>query len=1106
MPVTGSWTYATVSITECRIESYNTSGGYDVTIPTSLDGYSVIEIYNNALQSLSLTDVTINHAVELENECFADNSNISVTINSDLTTPGVGSTDPPFENCSIGGSLTITNNVTTIPQFLFYNAGLTSLSLPTSVTTVSDYAFSNNSISDLTLDFVLNLDSECFARNAGISVTLDEDLTTTGSGLGTSPFENCEIGNNLTITNNVTAIPSYIFNDSGLTSLSLPTSVTTVSDYAFSSNSIDQITLDFPIILKRECFARNSSISVTLDEDITVSGVVLGTSPFEGCNIDSLTITNNTTIIPNYLFASAGITNVSFPTSVSVIGNYSFYNNNLTALSLPTSITAVSQSAFESNSIENLTLNNAINLDDECFKGNSGISVTIDTNNIDTSNVLSKDYAPFENCNIDDNVTFTNNVITIPKYLFASAGVSSVSFPTSVTIIGDSSFYNNNLTAVSIPTSVTLISRSAFESNNIENLTLSNAISLDDECFKNNSGISVTLDSDSIDTSYVLNQEYGPFENCDIDDNLTITSNVTIVPSYLFAKSGISSVTFPTSVTEIGKFAFYGNNLTALSLPTSVAVLSESAFESNSISQLSLSHEIKLDDECFARNSGISVTINANVDTSYVTSYLSAPFESCGIGNNLTFTNNTTVIPENLFASADLTSVTVVEAITTISDSAFRANTDLAYFLVLNDNVSFGSNILDGCMSVDNKGNIYGGTVSNTKDWWEANYTSTYNFNETFKLFGIGQYVKIYLNSDLKFTGTVDNSTYKKESEAVATIFQNVNCTNLNNIPARRTIKLDYDSDTTASTIVNDMIDDYLALDGIEAGEIQNGVVFENEWKNEVINIGEVLDECANRSGYQWYIDKDMKLNFVQNPTTISSCTYTLEDSGSFEDFRAITVDDYKDNYANKIFVMGGNDDHGDLIYTINGSLTEQNRIQEINCGTGIHNYLFRDSGIVEHDYKVIESGSSPTQINFTAHPMSTGDFFWNITRNAYSFVTSISTDSFICESVASQASGDEIEYYVDCNKIGKNEQQKRVTVPQVITFKSFSNEFEPGTKLTVSISDMSLSGTYNIDSVNIEDVGSCHFVSTVKAIKRVSESDFSTQKNSGYKEFFRDY
>lgn len=372
-------------------------------------------------------------------------------------------------------------------------------------------------------------------------------------------------------------------------------------------------------------------------------------------------------------------------------------------------------------------------------------------------------------------------------------------------------------------------------------------------------------------------------------------------------------------------------------------------------------------------------------------------------------------------------------------------------------------------------------------------------------VFHPGQLVRVYNNNTLKFTGVITNASRKRESGAKT--IQGISCMGLNNVPQRRTIQIEYDSDTTSSTIISDMVG-YLVQEGITTGTIDDGVVFSEEWMNDCISIGEVLDECAKKSGYQWFIDENFELQFYQDKSVISWCTCTIGTS-TFTDYRDIKVDDTIDNYTNKVFVIGGEDSHGDKIIVVNGSISEQNNMQDIVAGSGVYGNIHSDGQITEFSFPTAGAGTTETTVEITAHGASNGDMIYNITQDVAMWVKNvIDPDNIEVEpSISGQTTGDEFEIWTYANIVGQNTLMKQCTTPQTIEFSTYSgNSFLPQTKITVSISDMSVSeAVYCIEEVSMKVETPSKVNTRVKCVKRNPDS-FSTQKSANYVDFYKDF
>jgi hypothetical protein len=378
-----------------------------------------------------------------------------------------------------------------------------------------------------------------------------------------------------------------------------------------------------------------------------------------------------------------------------------------------------------------------------------------------------------------------------------------------------------------------------------------------------------------------------------------------------------------------------------------------------------------------------------------------------------------------------------------------------------------------------------------------------------------GQYVKIYVDDTLQFGGIISNTSSSLKDESGGNIEQEVQCTGYNGIPSRRTIAINNAAgDLYGTDIADDMVDNYLYQDGVEKGTIDAGSELENDWTDDCLNIADILDACGSRSGYQWFIDKNMDLYFYQDPAVIPAAAHSIDTStDTWTDFRNVVVDDDIQNYVNKQFVVGGDDGTGNLIVAINGSLTEQNRIQDYAAGAGVYGNVIHDSGVDEYEIYNAGAGTDTNTIAIGSHPFATGDYFYNITRDLNSFITDGTSDpdEAECEVVTGQTNGDEILLSRQANDIAKNELKKSPYVPQTIEFDTFEIDFEPQTKMSVLMPELEIDTTsyFNITEVDMSHYSDSqtadqgYFITHVKAILR-DNADFSTQKSADYTDYFR--
>ena len=201
-------------------QAISTSTSGSVTIPSSVNGYTVIEIGSDAFKDCK--DVT------------------SISIPGSIVTIGVGA----FAGCSSLQSINIPEGVTTIEIGAFENcSALQTASLPQSLSDLGNRAFSECSC----LNFVTmpeeleTIGSRVFYKCASLtSITIPLGIV----NLGGMIFENCKALQQVTIPDGVTAIGDAMFRGcSALTSISLPASVQEIGVTAFMTSGLTSIEL-----------------------------------------------------------------------------------------------------------------------------------------------------------------------------------------------------------------------------------------------------------------------------------------------------------------------------------------------------------------------------------------------------------------------------------------------------------------------------------------------------------------------------------------------------------------------------------------------------------------------------------------------------------------------------------------------------------------------------------------------------------------------------------------------------------------------------------------------------------------------------------------------
>ncbi len=504
----GDYTY-TVTDGDATITGVNTSISGDITIPSTLGGYPVTVIGNNAFEyGQELTDVTIPDSVtSIGSYAFYRCSSLtSVTIGNSVESIG----DEAFSGCSSLTSVTIPNSVTSIGSGAFSGcSSLTSITIPDSVTSIGDDAFWGcTGLTSITIpDSVTSIGSGVFKECTSLtSVTIPDSVTSIGS----YAFCFCDNLISIDLPNGITEIADHTFyNNDKLTTVIIPDSIVNIGDEAFAyCEKLTDITI--PSSVKSIGFGAfyscDSITSVSFPEgvinigdeaflycyglkNVTISSSVsnIGDSVFGNCSsLSSLTVSpenpkyhsdNNCLIETATNILLTGCVGSSIPDYVTSIGNHAFswrYVGN--SIEIPDSVTSIGERAFYwVTSLESVTIPaNVSSIGDEAFSDCFYIeSITVDLEN--------KIYHSKDNCVVE---TATNTLVVgcknsiIPNYVTSigddafrgCARLTSVTIPDGVTSIGEDGFFHcDNLTSITLPKSVTSIGEYAF--NVCENLT-----------------------------------------------------------------------------------------------------------------------------------------------------------------------------------------------------------------------------------------------------------------------------------------------------------------------------------------------------------------------------------------------------------------------------------------------------------------------------------------------------------------------------------------------------------------------------------------------------------------------------------------------------------
>ena len=202
---------------------------------------------------------------------------------------------------------------------------------------------------------VVTLGNGTFAGNQNLtSITIPGNVKIIEDGV----FQGCFNLKSVIMGEGVEVIGAWGFQNSGITSITLPNSVTTIGDYAFRDCAIPSINLPNNLIsIGKYAFSWTELTSITIPKNVSS----IGTGAFIYCyyltNInvdkDNAYFTSENNILFNkdksrlmeYLPGKLEST-YTIPSSVNIIDDYAFNNLHLTSITIPQNTNSIGSWAF----------------------------------------------------------------------------------------------------------------------------------------------------------------------------------------------------------------------------------------------------------------------------------------------------------------------------------------------------------------------------------------------------------------------------------------------------------------------------------------------------------------------------------------------------------------------------------------------------------------------------------------------------------------------------------------------------------------------------------------------------------------------------------------
>lgn len=377
-----------------------------------------------------------------------------------------------------------------------------------------------------------------------ISGTGDMENYASGTSRGTDPapwayassmIRSIEIGSG------VTRIGSYAFEDTNITSLTIPGSVMAIGDYGVNSNRY--------------------LAELTLNEGLRS----IGKGAFSW---------------------SKRLTTLTIPGSVTSIGKNAFTNNQqLTTVNFDGTQEQWNAIGGKDSGVpDTAKLNCATAV--ASGKCGTGVKWSLASNGVlaitGTGKGIMKDYAegsrkPWESKGDVKQIIICEGVTHIGDHAFANSPATRVSLPESLTSIGTRAFAGAAITAMTIPGSVTTIGVEVFWGcSELTSLTICDGVTAIESAFGKCTGLTELVLPDSVTTIGTQ-----AFYRCTGLRTVTLSKNLISIGYMAFSGcTGLTDLVFPDSLKEIDQEAFrYCSGLNSISLGTGLTTIGRMAFD-----------------------------------------------------------------------------------------------------------------------------------------------------------------------------------------------------------------------------------------------------------------------------------------------------------------------------------------------------------------------------------------------------------------------------------------------------------------------------------------------------------------------------------------------
>ena len=548
-------------------------------IPEKIDGYTVTEIGDDALEGIMYKELSLPETIrKLGNNSLGSNSY------SELDT------------------FTFPRDTEEIGDNVFSGLYASKIVIPAKVSSISKYAFTNNynfevepenKYFHIYQNALMSSDNKNLIKYCGNKETFSYYVPDGTVEIYPHAFEYANISS-IRIPDSVETIGSSAFSSCRVTNITLPNKLTRIEDYTFAYTLLTQISLPESVeYIGRNAFTCSDLENITIPKNIKK----IEDFSFSRCDcLEEISLPEGLESIGRAAFSECRmLRTVSLPDTLKTIGDEAFSESGLTGtVSIPAGLTTLPQSAFMYTNISGYEIpeenkyyssENNILFDKEkktvihCPSQNSIKSCVL------PETVTSIENGAFYKCENIIRITIPDEVETIGSYTFyENTSLESIKFPAELKTIEEAAFAAcTRLHDIKLPSKLEEIQRRAFEETAIETINIPESVtSLSNYAFEFCSGLKTIRISPylhNFDIVIDADIEFYEDDSVSIKDGVVYSKDMTVLINYpAFNKNENNEFTVPDCVTQIADNAFKGSSLRKITLSKNISSIGDYAF------------------------------------------------------------------------------------------------------------------------------------------------------------------------------------------------------------------------------------------------------------------------------------------------------------------------------------------------------------------------------------------------------------------------------------------------------------------------------------------------------------------------------------------------